>query len=741
MATLQNNAYLREENLLSLFSLNRLIVPEIQREYVWGNNTDVLTQFLNDIRAKAEPCSVCHHVHAAKSMNVGFLYSYKPNYVKRSYERILDEYLIDGQQRITTLFLLLLYRASVEDRLSDFLAIIRAYDGPSTIAFNYKVRNLTQRFVLDLISWTEKMGKKAFDFVDSMDDTPSWMLDDYLTDPTVMAMISAIKVMRDVFKDDDNYYFDFLLTNIRFWHFKTEATSQGEELYITMNLRGEQLSDNEMTKARALPQDELTNHGMDWESWQTFFWRNRKKSVENPNADKGFNAFLACIEGYVSFFKGKAYKANIFDITSAMWALQYVTGNDVKDGNGNTVFSNNFRKELETKYNGLYTTWYDNFLNDIWTIIDKDSIDWHIDNYKLSKDAEARTLYNNSSVARNASMLIWPWLYYFSTLASSQQPDDDVLIHLLHLYYVRFHCYQRSSTTIERVVDNIVKYYRDNDSIDNSEAGDDDADIDDFDHLFSEEEMLLFKLCGKDRTAESIAWKLQDLPYFIGERKLGGYTIRNFIRKEVGIIDWAKPTESLTALYDFINTLLPDGNADGGNIPVKEALLFYTKGSESEFWRRIGPGYYYVYETCKWKRIVRASWFLIFYREYNSFCQKHLAHDGNPVVSTDNIMHSFLEEKRQTFFRQEQESNNVNIAEWSHRNLCILYDALCPQGIWGNDYPHIVFYEEDNPSPSKDALYHGQNGKRGKPYWADRIDLPGDWEEQLAKKYQFNEQD
>ena len=122
MATLQNNAYLREENLLSLFSLNRLIVPEIQREYVWGNNTDVLTQFLNDIRAKAEPCSVCHHVHAAKSMNVGFLYSYKPNYVKRSYERILDEYLIDGQQRITTLFLLLLYRASVEDRLSDFLA-------------------------------------------------------------------------------------------------------------------------------------------------------------------------------------------------------------------------------------------------------------------------------------------------------------------------------------------------------------------------------------------------------------------------------------------------------------------------------------------------------------------------------------------------------------------------------------------------------------------------------------------
>ena len=96
MATLQNNAYLREENLLSLFSLNRLIVPEIQREYVWGNNTDVLTQFLNDIRAKAEPCSVCHHVHAAKSMNVGFFFFFMPNYVKRFYERIFVDYFFVG---------------------------------------------------------------------------------------------------------------------------------------------------------------------------------------------------------------------------------------------------------------------------------------------------------------------------------------------------------------------------------------------------------------------------------------------------------------------------------------------------------------------------------------------------------------------------------------------------------------------------------------------------------------------
>lgn len=100
----KRNAYLKDENLLTLFSLNNMIVPEIQREYVWGNNSDVLEKFLQELEKKGSPCQECHHVHTNKNINVGFLYSYKPSYVKYESERILDEFLIDGQQRITTLF-------------------------------------------------------------------------------------------------------------------------------------------------------------------------------------------------------------------------------------------------------------------------------------------------------------------------------------------------------------------------------------------------------------------------------------------------------------------------------------------------------------------------------------------------------------------------------------------------------------------------------------------------------------
>ena len=286
------NAYLKDENLLTLFSLNNMIVPEIQREYVWGNNSDVLEKFLQELEKKASPCQECHHVHTNKNINVGFLYSYKPSYVKYESERILDEFLIDGQQRITTLFLLLLYRSTIEKRIDDFLTICRADEDGLHMGFNYKVRSLTQQFLVQLIRHAKDGGCSAFDFIMDLDNSPHWFLDDYKNDPTVMSMISALKSIKKIFGNTSNFYFDYLLTNIHFWHFKTEATSQGEELYITMNSRGEQLSDNEMQKSRVLPSTALCKYGCKWESWQTFFWRNRTMgNAQNANADKGFNNF------------------------------------------------------------------------------------------------------------------------------------------------------------------------------------------------------------------------------------------------------------------------------------------------------------------------------------------------------------------------------------------------------------------------------------------------------------------
>ena len=81
-------------NIHSLLTDFSFVVPEIQREYVWGNKTSkndyVLRQFLIDLNDKV----------SNGETNIGFLYSYKSGE---------EHYLIDGQQRYTTLILLLHY--------------------------------------------------------------------------------------------------------------------------------------------------------------------------------------------------------------------------------------------------------------------------------------------------------------------------------------------------------------------------------------------------------------------------------------------------------------------------------------------------------------------------------------------------------------------------------------------------------------------------------------------------------
>ncbi|WP_321479810.1 DUF262 domain-containing protein [uncultured Bacteroides sp.] len=290
-----NSTYLKDENLLLLLSLNKLIVPEIQREYVWGKpeNNNVLERFLSSIKNACETCEKCKQAHKITDINIGFLYSYKPSYVVLENERYLDEFLIDGQQRFTTLFLLLAYLAVKENRIKDFLALVRFDEILEEINFDYKVRNLTHRFLIDLLGSFDK-DTKADDIFPIEKQT--WFLSDYATDITVRAMLGALDTISRIFSDDFQY-FDYILTAVRFWHFKTEVTSQGEELYITMNSRGEKLADNEEQKAQILnlPADKLYKWGQKWETWQDFFWKSRNKEKKH-NADKGFNEFVRWIK-------------------------------------------------------------------------------------------------------------------------------------------------------------------------------------------------------------------------------------------------------------------------------------------------------------------------------------------------------------------------------------------------------------------------------------------------------------
>lgn len=88
---------IEKKTMRELLGNYHLVVPEIQREYVWGNNPNsVLEQFLASLSNRLKSNEVSNE-------NVGFLYSYQST----SYSE--EHLLIDGQQRFTTLVLLLYY--------------------------------------------------------------------------------------------------------------------------------------------------------------------------------------------------------------------------------------------------------------------------------------------------------------------------------------------------------------------------------------------------------------------------------------------------------------------------------------------------------------------------------------------------------------------------------------------------------------------------------------------------------
>ncbi len=242
---------MEKKNLSCLLNNYSFVVPEIQREYVWGakKNNHVLIQFLNDLNEKL----------AKGDANIGFLYSYRSG---------SEHYLIDGQQRYTTMILLLHFLSKKEVCVSnDFVRQMRPKD--TIPAFSYRVRTYTESFLTQLLNSNATNEKDVKD--------QKWFKKEYVTDTTIVSMLGALDVFSENIKHLENLTFSNVMEKVYFWYFDVEQTSQGEELYITMNSRGEKLTDSEQIKPRLLNnvKDEMEKlrFGKEWDNWEEFFYK------------------------------------------------------------------------------------------------------------------------------------------------------------------------------------------------------------------------------------------------------------------------------------------------------------------------------------------------------------------------------------------------------------------------------------------------------------------------------------
>ena len=284
------------KSFLTDHNLEQIVIPEIQRDYVWREDNvkkllssikedadrqeNVLAGVDQETLSKLPPAAreaLSRSIDEGKSYcNVGFLYAYNdPEFPGRFM-------LIDGQQRITTLFLLLLCLSVKEQKQEQFR---RTYFREGTLKVDYKVREHSHEF---LVNFVEHMlsGLELRQVEEQY-----WYFAEYKHDVTIQSICSNYRVISE-FLGSHDLSLQYVEDYIEFYYFDTNKSKQGEELYIYMNSRGESVSSGETIKAgllKGLSDSEKRSWGSRWEVWQNFFW---KHSDNNQSADSGLEEFL-----------------------------------------------------------------------------------------------------------------------------------------------------------------------------------------------------------------------------------------------------------------------------------------------------------------------------------------------------------------------------------------------------------------------------------------------------------------
>jgi len=652
---------MRQVSVSEILEEHNLVVPEIQREYVWGRNDyGILESFLENIikefKTEISP-------QLKKIMNIGFLYSYKPNYSTDNEDK--DVYLIDGQQRFTTIFLILFYLSIKENRKGEFIQLYRIELAKSKIAFDYRVRSLTHDFIIELV----KNCSEIEDLLTIREKR--WFLSNYKKDTTIKSIVGdeklggAFKIINNILKSESNKYFDFVSQNIKFWHFKTEETSQGEELYITMNSRGQQLADNETIRARlfqsGIAKDDPLRWSRLWEEWQDLFWKNRSDGA--TSADKGFNEFLACIGGLENFKKDKIkYSKENYEsfkkidskvilnsltlptIESYIDALKYINKN-----------KNNF------KSNYFYSAWVDKCINEMWSIFNEEQTNWYADSTTSSRGTE-----------RNRMVFVWSVLEFYTR--QKEEIKTDSFFKFFRIFYLRYHNNNRSVSTIFTAI---------KDYAEKGVCGEDNSE----EHL---KYKLINKISEKEVKAfESLIWEIEDHKFNLDGRDVGGVNIGYLIdlEKEYSLLEIRHIKNRLYEIFPLEKKKY---------LTIQNILLYY-----GEYWQDVNPWYYRNFEFDNWKRIIRDR------DQNNKHTRKTFKRFFDEFILFDGTPSDFLLIKRKTILKKAD-------CETLRQKFC-WYNQYLSDNMWSKGN-HIALRERegnDGAFPNEHKFYNIENNFTG----------------------------
>ena len=226
----------KKMTFVELMNGYKVSIPTIQRDYVQGRNdkkvTDVRNGLISNIFDKLVDGKKCHL-----------------NFTVGVYSDDDTVFLLDGQQRITTLFLAHFYIAYMSNNLTRFIELI-GYDDEKNKKFTYLTRTTTQRFLNDLVNEARKFDKTKS--IEKNIKESNWYSTDYNDDISIKSAIVVLSTIEEKTKGKDfNDLFNRLFNDgkVTFFFLLSKNIEKPHDHYIKINSRGKDLTDFELFKS------------------------------------------------------------------------------------------------------------------------------------------------------------------------------------------------------------------------------------------------------------------------------------------------------------------------------------------------------------------------------------------------------------------------------------------------------------------------------------------------------------
>lgn len=249
-------------NFLESFNNKTILIPLLQRDYVQGSkDSAVISPFLDSL--------------IEKECDLNYIYGYEEDgcFVP-----------VDGQQRLTTLWLLHLYLFAKKHQLSKY-----------NVRMKFASREYAADFCDHIYKHLENVLFIAREYksLDEAIKDQNWFIRSWANNTSVSSMLGTLKLIHHKISDENideiwNKLVASSVPSITFAFLQMdESNGLDDDIYIKMNGRGRKLSAFENLKSWMDEKVSCLNFSTIWRNamdndWTDLFWQNRNLSQKHP---------------------------------------------------------------------------------------------------------------------------------------------------------------------------------------------------------------------------------------------------------------------------------------------------------------------------------------------------------------------------------------------------------------------------------------------------------------------------